>query len=87
MNPDRFEQAAEVAFAFLEDDFGMSRKTQSAADRRKHWWGRYVTYTSHRVFVRIELDNKDRAFNILLGPLVNGTSRPIPSSSNARTSR
>lgn len=78
MNADRFEQAAQSAFAFLEDDFGMTVKPESKTERSRHWWGRYVTYVSDRVFVRIELDNRDRAFNILLGPLVAGDIPPYP---------
>lgn len=78
MDPDRFEQAARSAFAFLETDFGMTLKPETKAERRSHWWGRYVTYVGDRTFVRIELDTRDVAFNILLGPLVDGEIPPYP---------
>jgi hypothetical protein len=78
LNADRFEHAVQSAFAFLEDDFGMTVKLESNAERRRHWWGRYVTYVNDRMFLRVELDNRDRAFNILLGPLVDGEIPPYP---------
>jgi hypothetical protein len=78
MNPDRFEQAAVAAFAFLEDDFEMTLRRDTDAERKKFWWARHVTYVSSRAFVRIELDTRDRAFNVLLGPLVNGDIPPYP---------
>ena len=78
MNLDRFEAAAQRAFGFLERDHGLEFHPDTAADRREHWWVRYLTYRDHRVFVRIELDDRDRAFNVLFGPIQEGRVPPYP---------
>jgi hypothetical protein len=77
-NLDRFEQAAQRAFAFLERDFGLTFEPDSTDEWRKHWWVRYLTYRNDGAFVRIELDDRDRAFNILVGPVVVGELPPYP---------
>jgi hypothetical protein len=63
---DRFERAAEAAFAFLEHEFGMRLERDSR--RREHWWARNLGYRGDRAYVRVELDDRDRAFNVLVGP-------------------
>jgi len=78
MNLDRFEQASERAFAFLERDFGLAFAPDSTNERRAHWWVRYLTYRNSEAFVRLELDDRDRAFNILLGPVLEGELPPYP---------
>ncbi len=78
MNLDRFEEASQRAFEFLEADFGLTFEPDSPDDRRRHCWVRYLTYRNAQAFVRIELDDRDRAFNIQLGPLVDGDLPPYP---------
>lgn len=78
MNLDRFEQAAQEAFGFLERDFNMVVHLDTPDERKRHSWVRYVTYCNDTTFVRTELDNKDRAFNLLTGPLVDGQIPPYP---------
>jgi hypothetical protein len=77
MNLDRFEQAAQRAFGFLETDFGLTFEPDSPDDRRERWWVRYLTYRNDAAFVRVELDDRDRAFNIQLGPVVDGDLPPV----------
>jgi hypothetical protein len=68
MDLDRFEQGARRAFAFLEEDVGLTFEAGSSA----HSWTCHLTYRNETVFVRVELDNRDRAFNVLVGPIVDG---------------
>ena len=70
MSLDRFEDSARLAFAFLEHDFGCTFLVESEKERRRHWWARYLTYRNDATFVRVELDDRDHAFNVLFGPLV-----------------
>ena len=60
------------------DDFGFVFEPDSEADRTDHWWARYLTYRSETVFVRVELDDRDSAFNVLVGPLVDGEIPDYP---------
>jgi hypothetical protein len=39
---------------------------------------RYLTYRNADAFVRVELDDRDRAFNVQLGPVVDGDLPPYP---------
>ena len=78
MNLDRFEAAAERVFGFLERDYELTLRPDTAADRGEHWWVRYLTYRNDDVFVRIELDDRDRAFNVLFGPMREGRIPPYP---------
>jgi hypothetical protein len=78
MDLDRFEQAARRAFAFLERDLGLTVEPDSDEDRREHPWVRYLHYRGEATFVRLELDDRERVFNILLGPLVDGDLPPYP---------
>ena len=78
MNLDRFEAAAYEAFGFLERAYGLEHSPDTAADRRAHWWVRYLTYTGGRAFVRVELDDRDRAFNVLFGAVRDGRIPSYP---------
>jgi len=79
MNLDRFESAARSAFSFLERDHGMTFVPDTAQERHAHFWVRYLTYRSAgRSFVQIELDDRDRAFNVLFGPLEGRELPPYP---------
>jgi hypothetical protein len=78
MDLDRFEVAAQQAFEYLERDYGLEFHPDTVAERREHWWVRYLTYQNDRVFVRVELDDRDRAFNVLFGPVRNGVIPPYP---------
>ena len=78
MNLDRFEAAARAAFAFLERDLDFTFEPDTSKERRDHWWVRYLTYRGERAFVRVELDSRDRAFNVLFGPLRDGEIPPYP---------
>ena len=78
MNLDRFEVAAQHAFGFLERDYHLTYYPDTPAARREHWWVRYLTYRDGRVFVRLELDDRERVFNILFGPLRDGRMPPYP---------
>jgi hypothetical protein len=68
MDLECFEQGVRRAFAFLEEDIGLTFESDSSS----HWWTSHLTYRNELVFVRVELDNRDRAFNILAGPIVDG---------------
>jgi hypothetical protein len=78
MNLDRFEAAARDAFAFLEDEYGLVHVPDDPAERTRHWWARHLTYGSDRAFVRVELDDRDRVFNVLFGPTRSGEIPPYP---------
>jgi hypothetical protein len=51
---------------------------ETEAERKRHWWARYLTYRNDTTFVRVELDDRDRSFNVLFGPLVNGEIPEYP---------
>lgn len=78
MDLDRFESAARDAFAFLERDHALTFRPDSADDRDRHWWVSYLTYFGGHAFVRVALDDRDRAFNVLFGPLRHGDLPPYP---------
>jgi hypothetical protein len=65
---DRFEEAARRAFAVLEHDFSC----EFLPDRERHWSARYLTYRNETTWVEVYLDDRDRAFVVLFGPLVDG---------------
>ena len=74
MNLERFEQAARRAFAFLEMDAGLTFESASST----HSWTCHLTYRDQMVSVRVDLDSRDRAFNFLLGPIVDVEVPPDP---------
>ncbi len=75
---DRFEQAAQEAFGFLERDFNMVLYPDTPDQRKLEPPVRYLNYRNDTTFVRVELDVKDRSFNVLAGPLVDGRVPPYP---------
>jgi hypothetical protein len=78
LNLDQFEDAARIAFAFLEEDFAFAFTRDSEEDRKRHWWVRYLTYRNNTTFVRVELDDRERVFNVLFGPLDDGQIPEYP---------
>jgi hypothetical protein len=72
---DEFELAVDQTFAQTATELGLAKDPGST---RQLSHSISLTYLGSKVFVVFELDQRDKLFNVVIGPLVNGRVPPRP---------